>query len=102
MSAIREDASLRGSPVKHVLETLERKQLSQDPVSYKYLSGTYGDGMPYNGVIATLKLNKEAWDFAALTTQGKPHTVRQFVRDFKKTNRKHGTDCLERGLYSES
>ena len=84
LSAIREDASHRGSPVKHVLETLEKRKDTPGPVSYEYLSGTYRDGMPYNGVIATLSYNKEKWDFAAVTTPGKPKTVQQFVRAFKR------------------
>ncbi len=84
-AAIRKDASLRGSPVKHVLETLEMGERSQSPVSYEYLSGIYEDGMPYNGVIATLNHQEEKWDFAAVTSQKKPQTVQRFVKDFKKS-----------------
>jgi len=83
LSVIREDASHRGSPVKHVLETLEKRSSSQGPVSYEYLSGCYRDGMPYNGAIATLSFKKEKWDFAAVSTRKKPLTVQEFVRDFK-------------------
>lgn len=83
LSAIREDASLRGSPVKHVLQQLEQGLQPQTPVSYTYLSGTYQDGMPYHGVIATLNYTREPWDFAALSVQGRPRTVQQFVKDFK-------------------
>jgi hypothetical protein len=83
LSAIRDDASTRGSPVKHVLEMLEKGTSTQGPVSYEYLSGCYRDGMPYNGAIATLSYKKEKWDFAAVTSQ-EPHTVQEFVRAFKK------------------
>ncbi|MCJ7715292.1 MAG: glycosyltransferase, partial [Anaerolineales bacterium] len=83
LSAIRDDASHRGSPVKHVLEMLEKGTSTLGPVSYEYLSGCYRDGMPYNGAIATLSYKKEKWDFAAVTSQ-EPHTVQEFVRAFKK------------------
>lgn len=84
LSAIREDASRRGSPVRHVLETLEGKSRAAKQVNYEYLSGIYRDGMPYNGVIASLKLGKESWDFAAMTAKGKAISVQQFVKNFKK------------------
>ena len=84
LSAIREDASLRGSPLKHVLEKLDKGESPRGAVSYTYLSGTYRDGMPYNGVIASLNYKKEPWDFATVSTQGKPRTVQLFVKDFKK------------------
>ena len=84
LSALREDASRRGSPVRHVLKALEGKRERADAVNYAYLSGTYRDGMPYNGVIASLRLSEKKWDFAALTKAEKALTVQQFVKNFKK------------------
>ena len=83
-SLIRKEASLRGSPIKYVLEKLDKGEGTKGPLSYEYLSGLYHDGMPYQGVVATLTYKKEAWDFAALTSQKKPKTVQRFVKEFEK------------------
>lgn len=88
LSAIRDDASLRGSPIKHVLEKLDTGRSHGSPVSYTYLSGIYGDGMPYNGVMARLNYKKEPWDFAAVSAPGLPKTVLQFVKEFKNNRGK--------------
>ncbi len=84
LSVLRDDAALRGSPVKHVLEQLEKGNKPQGQVSYSYLCGTYPDGLPYHGVIAVLNYKKTAWDFAAVSAQGRPGTVLQFVKGFQK------------------
>jgi len=89
LSAIRKDAVHHGSPLKHVLTSLENNEKKADPVSFGFLSGTYADGMPYNGAIATLNFKEKKWDFAAVSTSGSPRTVSQFVKAFnKKTGRK--------------
>jgi len=82
--AIKEDAALHGSPLKHVLNTLDNSETSPGPVSFSFLSGTYADGMPYNGAIASLNFKKESWDFMAVSTPDKPRTVSQFVSAFKR------------------
>jgi hypothetical protein len=82
--AIREDAALYGSPLKHVLELLINKEIKKAPVSYRFLSGTYRDGFPYNGAIAVLNFKQQNWDFAAVSSPAKTRTVSQFVRTFKK------------------
>ncbi len=84
LSAIKEDAALNGSPLKHVLNTLENNDIAQGPINYGFLSGTYSDGMPYNGAIARLNYKKESWDFLALSSPDKPKTVSQFVNAFKR------------------
>ena len=84
MEAIREDAVQRGSPVMHVLQSLENQELENQEVSYAYVSGTYGDGMPYNGAIAQINFRKNSWDFAAVSSHGKPKTVLQFVKAFNR------------------
>lgn len=84
LSAIREDAILRGSPLKHLLSTMEEKKEIEGSLVYRYLSGKHRDGNPYNGAIATLNFKKEKWDFAAVSTPGSPKTVAQFVTTFKR------------------
>jgi len=83
-SAIKEDAALHGSPLKHVLNTLDNSQRPLSPVSFSFLSGTYADGMPYNGAIASLNFKTESWDFMAVSTPDRPRTVSQFASAFKK------------------
>jgi len=87
-SAIKEDAALHGSPLKHVLNMLDNSEISSRPVSYSFLSGTYADGMPYNGAIANLNFKKESWDFMAASTPDRPRTVSQFASAFKKQSGK--------------
>ena len=84
MLAIKEDATLRGSPVMHVLETLGNPQEKGRLVRFEYLSGIYGDGMPYNGAQARINFKEQDWDFAALSSRNKPETVLQFVKSFNR------------------
>lgn len=90
MNAIREDALERGSPVTHILHTLAHPTKEKKKVTYRYLSGTYEDGMPYNGAVASINFREDPWDFAAVSTKGKPKTVLQFTRNFSK---QHGHEA---------
>ncbi len=87
-SAIKEDAALHGSPLKHVLNSLDNSEITPKPVTFSFLSGTYSDGMPYNGAIASLNFKKENWDFNAVSSPDKPKTVSQFVNAFKRQSGK--------------
>jgi len=82
-SAIREDAATKGSPLKHVLKSLENKKRTKEAVSTIFLSGTYPDGLPYNGAIAQLNLKERKWDFAAVSVKGKPKPVNKIVKSVK-------------------
>lgn len=84
LSAMREDAAVHGSPLKHVLQSLNQKRNNDRTVDYRFLSGTYEDGMPYNGVFALLNLKVKHWDFTVLSSPRYPKTVRQFVQDFRR------------------
>ncbi|MEA3477333.1 MAG: phosphodiester glycosidase family protein [Bacteroidota bacterium] len=84
LSAIREDAVHHGSPIKHVLSNLDKGDARNGPVSFEFLSGTYVDGMPYNGAIAILNFKKEKWDFEAVSSSDKPKTVGQLATAFKR------------------
>ncbi len=82
--AIREDAAIKGSPLKHVLGLLDSGGTKKGPVAYGFLSGIYSDGMPYNGALAIINFKNQKWDFSALSSPGKPRTVSQFVHAFKR------------------
>jgi len=84
LSAIREDAVLHGSPLSHVLNSLEKRETTKGPVSFGFLSGVYADGMPYNGALAILNFKEDQWDFTAVSTPDRPRTVGQFVSAFKR------------------
>ncbi len=89
LSLIREDASERGSPVTHVLKSIAQPKKESQAIYYEYVSGTFEDGMPYNGAVAQLNYTKNRWDFAAVTAEGTPKTVLGLVMAFnKKTGRK--------------
>jgi hypothetical protein len=84
MAAIREDAAQRGSPVMHVLESLEQPERKREEITYEYISGIYRDGMPYNGALAKINFRTHRWNFAAISSSEKPKTVLQFVKAFNK------------------
>jgi hypothetical protein len=84
LSAIREDAALHGSPLKHVLQSLEQEMTGKGPVNFSFLSGIYSDGMPYNGALTILNFKERKWDFMAVSTPDRPRTVRQLVSSFKR------------------
>lgn len=88
LAAIKEDATRKGSTLKHVLNTLEKGETRKGPVSFDFLTGTYSDGMPYNGALAILNYKKEKWDFKALSSPNKPKTVKQFALAFNRQSEK--------------
>lgn len=82
--AIREDALHRGSPVMHVLESLDSPAGKKKDVEYEFVSGLHADGLPYNGALAKINSKTKRWDFEALSSGNKPKTVIQFVRSFNR------------------
>jgi len=74
----------RGSPVKHVLHSLQQTDERRIETGYEYISGIYADGMPYNGAITRINFRKRRWEFAAVSTPDKPKTVLQFVKAHHK------------------
>jgi len=88
LAAIREDAATKGSPVMHVLQSLDQSEKEVNPVVYQYISGTYPDGMPYNGVLAQIDQEKRGWNFAVVSTADAPKTVLRFARGFQRRSGK--------------
>jgi Phosphodiester glycosidase/Glycosyl transferases group 1 len=84
---IRKDAESKMAPIKKVVgDLLSKKDQAQD-VSYEYVSGVYGDGLPWNGVIAKANLSKGGnWEFVAESSM-KTKKVTDFVKEFEKKNK---------------
>lgn len=89
---IREDAVENGSPLFHVLEKIKQnnRKTEQPNVVYRYISGTYKDGNPWNGVIAITKKPEKGkrWIFRTLYSARGTKRVTDFVRFFEQENKK--------------
>jgi len=99
LDIIKQDAENNGSPVKFVLQNIKKENEKKDIVDFFFVSGTYKDGLPWNGVIAntyapettkrqaSLK-NPEAkekkWMFATITSETGTKKVTTFIKDFQK------------------
>lgn len=88
MRAIADDAEERGSPVIHVIKSLNEAHKAPGPVKCAYISGLYDDGNPYNGVYAKINLREQRWNFTAVSTRKKPVRVLEFVKNFEITSGK--------------
>jgi hypothetical protein len=88
MSALREDALSKGSPVLHLLQSLDTSPAEESPVHYEYLSGIYPDGLPYNGALARINLAEKNWDFKVLSSADSPKTVLRFAKAFERQSGK--------------
>jgi len=88
MTALREDALTKGSPVLHVLQSLDNSSRKESPVHYEYISGCYDDGLPYNGALARINLDEKKWDFSVLSSAENPKTVPRFAKTFERQSGK--------------
>ncbi|MEN8201734.1 MAG: phosphodiester glycosidase family protein [Bacteroidota bacterium] len=84
MSVLREDAATKGSPLMHVLQSLDKTPGKESPVHYDYISGIYADGLPYNGALARINLEERKWDFKVLSSAESPKTVLRFAKAFER------------------
>ena len=88
---LKKEAEQKGTPVKVVLKRLSHASRPEGEVTYSSINGIYADGLPWAGVIAKIGKSRsdKTWHYAVVSTDGKPKTVVQFVREF---DRKHGID----------
>ncbi|MHC4513174.1 MAG: phosphodiester glycosidase family protein [Planctomycetota bacterium] len=87
LTALREDAEERGSPVDVVLSRLSRsKQPRRERVEHEALTGVYEDGCSWSGVIAQVAADSRL-RYSILSAKAKNQTVPEFVRRF---DRSHG------------
>ena len=86
LKELQNDAESGGSPVRYVLEKLEGKVKKTSEVEYKYVSGVYKDGHPWNGVIANVNNIKSGknWKFMAVSAEEIPMRVTAFCQEFEK------------------
>ena len=84
-SQIRNDAIKNGSPISLVINKLTNKQKNTESVNYKFVSGIYDDGMPWNGVIAKANIKSGKFNFQILSSK-KTKTVTKFIDEFEKQN----------------
>ena len=86
LAALQKDAEQRGSPVKAVLEGLDRPiRARRGRVLHESLNGVYDDGSPWSGVIATVLASKRPLRYAIVSTSGPNRTVPEFVRRFNRS-----------------
>ncbi len=93
---IKQDAVSCGSPLKKVLDDLQHsiknkqrktKKETEEPIITTYLTGVHKDGLPYSGVIASLKA--ATLNFNILTADKQPISVAEFVKAFNKDHTPH-------------
>ncbi len=82
---IRNDAIKNSSPVYQVINNLTSKTNKNNNTTYKFVSGVYNDGMPWNGVIAKANINSDNFNFKILSSL-KTKTLTQFIKNFEKKN----------------
>lgn len=88
LTALREDAQVRGSPVDVVLARLGRSKRSRPgPVEYEFLNGVYQDGCPWSGVIARVAAGRRL-RYSVLSAKAGSRTVPEFTREFDRSPRR--------------
>ena len=86
LEELRKDAEAGGSPVRHVLAQLEGQAEPATEVDYRYVSGVYRDGNPWNGVIANTRKPEagKQWKYLALSANKGPKKVTAFCQQFEE------------------
>jgi len=93
LKIITKDAEQNGTPIKLLLsniqKSLEKNSLNKN-IDYQFVSGVYGDGLPWNGVLAKVKINDEdkKWRFVAQLAGDIPKPVTSIIDDLLKTGNK--------------
>ncbi len=87
---VREDAKKKGSPLKHVMETMYHRNKRPEKVHYEFISGVYNDGYPWSGVMATTKVpgRGKKWQFEIVYNRGETSKVTTFVKKFEENTGK--------------
>jgi hypothetical protein len=87
LNLIKRDALSGGRPIKDFLETLDIKHDfdKQKSTAYSYVSGVYGDGLPWSGVIAQANMGHQSkkWNFAAFSSGAERKEVTSFIEMFQ-------------------
>lgn len=78
---IKQDAIISGSPLQSVVDELYSKESNEKDVEFSFVTGVYDDGYPWNGVMATAKIDKN-WEFSALSSLH-TKTVTSFIEEIE-------------------
>ncbi|NOY38583.1 MAG: hypothetical protein GXO83_13535 [Chlorobi bacterium] len=91
LQILKKDAEDNGSPLAFVIDKLnnaQTKRAERVNVEYKFISGRYIDGNPWNGVIA--RTNKppknKRWEYKTLHSNIGTKKVTDFIDEYEKTN----------------
>ncbi len=88
-NAIQKDAINNGSPISLVLDNLQKSKSVKKDVEYKFVSGVYDDGLPWNGAFAKANIKAGGkWQFVAKSSVDNTKKVTKFVSEFEKTHKK--------------
>lgn len=87
LTALKEDAEQRGTPVETVISRLSRSKSKSGPVVYEALNGLYEDGCPWSGVIANVPADSPLRYSILSASQGN-QTVPEFVTGFNESSRR--------------
>lgn len=90
IEAVQEDARKNGSPLRHVVQMLKKKDKEEGMVAYRFLSGVYADGYPWSGALATTRPAPKGkkWQFQTLYSTGRTKRVTDFVGEFEQKEKK--------------
>lgn len=88
---VKLDAEKNGSPLQLVLDNLTTNNTNDKDVDYKFISGVYDDGFPYNGILAKANVSKAGsqWEFLAVSSETGTKRVTEFVNEWQNQTGKH-------------
>jgi len=88
---MRKDAETNGTPIQSFLEDLQNRLNPSNvklDAEFKYVTGVYDDGMPWNGVLAKVNNRSNKWKFAAISSGETTKKVTEIIHDFNRRFRK--------------
>lgn len=95
LKAVRKESINQDLPLMEILKKIEASEKKSSKASKAsnlevlHLSGTYSDGMPWNGVIAKLSnLDKRKWQFKSYTNAHHPKSAPKLLTEMQKKIRK--------------
>jgi hypothetical protein len=101
---MRKDAEENGTPIKSFLNNLEKSLMRSkvdSGIQSTYVGGVYADGLPWSGVMATIKSQSSSrkWVLAAHTANNTPRSVPEMVKEFQQEQGKKPRIAWNGGYY---
>ena len=95
LKAVRKENIKQDLPLMEILKKIEseekkkNKSAAAKDLEVLNLSGTYNDGLPWNGVVAKLSnLDKRKWDFKCYTNADHPKSAPKLLEEMQKKMQK--------------